>query len=417
MKELLGGGRFTRIENTFRKRCALGLEVAGQDGVRLDAFCSEDSEPEFCRIACGSGEGQIRCRADRVEKIRTSAGTGEPDVTACHAGITVGCVPLMDGGELLGGAFFGRCLAEPMAETATDDIVRQGGRRGVDEDLLSAAVGTLQRMGDGKLQAAADVLYDLLYEEMGLDAEVIGWRRERTRRQRHIERLIERQREEGVRPEYPLASERELMGKVKIADRVGTKGILDAILSAVLVRGEQDLKVRVLELLGQLSRSAIEGGADENLMLAKNAGYVEKVLGVDDRWDVCGWLGRALDDYIEQVCSSQDASKVTQVRPAAGYIEANYGKAVTLADVANASHLSVSRLAHVFKQQMGVTVIEYLTHVRIERAKELLLATEQNCTEICFAVGYNNQSYFTRTFKNLVGVTPSQFRSRNRRRK
>ena len=52
-----------------------------------------------------------------------------------------------------------------------------------------------------------------------------------------------------------------------------------------------------------------------------------------------------------------------------------------------------------------------------ERAKELLLTTDQACTEICFAVGYNNQSYFTRTFKNLVGVTPSQFRMRNRRRR
>ncbi|TFG48223.1 MAG: helix-turn-helix domain-containing protein, partial [Candidatus Brocadiia bacterium] len=48
--------------------------------------------------------------------------------------------------------------------------------------------------------------------------------------------------------------------------------------------------------------------------------------------------------------------------------------------------------------------------------KELLLATDQNCTEICFEVGYNNQSYFTRTFKELVGLTPRQFRVKNQRR-
>jgi two-component system response regulator YesN len=64
---------------------------------------------------------------------------------------------------------------------------------------------------------------------------------------------------------------------------------------------------------------------------------------------------------------------------------------------------------------MGITIVDYLTSVRIERAKQLLLATDQNCTEICFEVGYNNQSYFTRTFKDLVGMTPRQFRARNKR--
>jgi two-component system response regulator YesN len=106
---------------------------------------------------------------------------------------------------------------------------------------------------------------------------------------------------------------------------------------------------------------------------------------------------------------------VTQIRPAINYIDANYDKPIGLADVARASYMSVSRLAHIFKEQMGITLIDYLTSVRIERAKQLLLATTQNCTEICFQVGYNNQSYFTRTFKRLVGATPRQFRVKNLR--
>ena len=64
---------------------------------------------------------------------------------------------------------------------------------------------------------------------------------------------------------------------------------------------------------------------------------------------------------------------------------------------------------------MGITIFEYVTSVRIERAKQLLLSTNRSCTEICFEVGYNNQSYFTRTFKAVVGMTPRQFRNRNQR--
>ena len=107
--------------------------------------------------------------------------------------------------------------------------------------------------------------------------------------------------------------------------------------------------------------------------------------------------------------------KITQIKPAIDYIETNYDSAISLAHVAKAVHLSVSRLAHLFKEQMGITIIEYLTSVRIEHAKRLLLTTDKSCTEICFSVGYNNQSYFTRTFKELVGLTPRQFKNNNRR--
>ena len=112
---------------------------------------------------------------------------------------------------------------------------------------------------------------------------------------------------------------------------------------------------------------------------------------------------------------SRDAHKSSQIRPAISFMDANSHRAIALADVARARHLSTSRLAHVFKEQMGITVIEYLTRVRIGHAKRLLLSTELSCTEICLQVGYRNQSYFTRMFKRVVGMTPSEFRRTNPR--
>jgi len=176
------------------------------------------------------------------------------------------------------------------------------------------------------------------------------------------------------------------------------------------------LKARMLELLSILSRSAVEGGVNIDVMLEKNLTYLNKVMQINNQEDLCAWISAALNEFIELVYSSQDARKVSQIRPAINYIDANYNKPIILADVAKASHLSISRLAHIFKEQMGITIIDYLTSVRIERAKQLLLATDQNCTEICFQVGYNNQSYFTRTFKGLVGMTPRHFRVRNQRK-
>jgi len=173
--------------------------------------------------------------------------------------------------------------------------------------------------------------------------------------------------------------------------------------------------VRLLELLIVLSRSAVEGGVDVNTMLEKNLAYVNKVMQIETQEDLCAWISAALNEFIELVYSSQDARKMTQIRPAINYVDANYDKPITLTEIARASHLSVSRLAHLFKDQMGVTLMDYVTEVRIERAKELLLGTDQSCTDICFQAGYNNPSYFTRTFKSLAGATPRQFRVQNRR--
>jgi YesN/AraC family two-component response regulator len=152
-------------------------------------------------------------------------------------------------------------------------------------------------------------------------------------------------------------------------------------------------------------------------MLKRNLAYINKVIPIDNQEDLCVWISEALNEFIEMVYSSQDAKRITQIRPALNYIDANYDKPINLTDIAKSCHLSVSRLAHIFKDQMGITVIDYLTSVRIDRAKHLLVATDQNCTEICFQVGYNNQSYFTRTFKELVGMTPREFRSSNQRKK
>jgi two-component system response regulator YesN len=329
------------------------------------------------------------------------------------------CVPIMDKDKALGGVFFGKCLWEPVTQTLIRDVEKRLKGVPVDKKKLVDAIRKLPVIQGRKINEAAQFLFDLLYEVGGFDSRVVRWRRERSEQQSQIGEFIQERKKLGTEWQYPLESERELMSKVKIGDRTGAKEILNSILGTILFKTIGDLgilKARLLELLSILSRSAVEGGVNIDVMLEKNLTYVNKVMQINNQEDLCAWISTALNEFIDLVYSSQDARKVTQIRPAINYIDANYNKPVTLAEVAKASHLSVSRLAHIFKEQMGITIIDYLTSVRIERAKQLLLATEQNCTEICFEVGYNNQSYFTRTFKGLVGMTPRQFKTKNQRK-
>ncbi len=417
--KLLGKEKFERIEGVFRRHFKLGLETRNIRGKEIKQMCSADCKPRFCKVVQSSTAGRSRCNKERRRSLEIAIETGQSYISLCHAGIVLVCVPVMDKDKALGGIFFGKCLWEPVTQILVKDVEKRLNGIRLNRKKLTAAMRELPFIQGRKINEAAQFLFDLLYEVAAFDPRVIRWRRERSEQQSQIGEFIQERKKLGTEWQYPLESERELMGKVKIGDRTGAKEILNSILGTILFKtiGELGiLKARLLELLSILSRSAVEGGVDIDVMLEKNLNFVNKVMRINNQEDLCAWISTALNEFIELVYSSQDARKVSQIRPAINYIDANYNKPITLADVAKASHLSVSRLAHIFKEEMGITIIDYVTSVRIERAKQLLLATDQNCTEICFEVGYNNQSYFTRTFKGLVGMTPRQFKARNQRK-
>ena len=419
LKDVLSDEKFAKIEGEFRKRFGFGLEASEIDGRRIKKMCSGDCYPEFCKVVRGSTTGLKRCNEERKRSLKVAIETGQSYISLCHAGIVLVCVPVMDKEKALGGMFFGKCLWEPVTAMIVRDIQKRLKGLKIDRAKLARVIGKLAVVPGRKVNEAAEFLFDLLYEVGGFDPLVLRWHRHRSEQQSQIGEFIQEQKKLGAEWQYPLKSERELIRKVKIGDRTGAKEILNSILGTILFHNPNELgalKARLLELLSILSRSAVEGGVDIDVMLEKNLGYVNKVMRINEQGDLCAWISTALNEFIELVYSSQDSKKLTQIQPAINYIEANYDKAMTLGEIARASYLSVSRLAHVFKEQMGMTMIDYLTSVRIEKAKHLLLATDLNCTEVCFKVGYNNQSYFTRTFKELVGMTPRRFRVRNQRR-
>ncbi|GAB6988789.1 bifunctional transcriptional activator/DNA repair enzyme AdaA [Paenibacillus pini] len=92
------------------------------------------------------------------------------------------------------------------------------------------------------------------------------------------------------------------------------------------------------------------------------------------------------------------------------YIHINYMKKLTLPLLADISHGSPFHLHRTFKRIQGVTLLEYIQHIRMDRAKELLLTTKESIAEIGKHVGLTNTSYFITLFKKRTGQTPSSYR-------
>lgn len=92
------------------------------------------------------------------------------------------------------------------------------------------------------------------------------------------------------------------------------------------------------------------------------------------------------------------------------YINENYSEKITLNAIADSVGFSKYYISRLFKQHMGVTIIDYLIKVRLDKAKELLGKGEYSIKQISFMIGYSDPNYFTWSFKKYLGISPIKYR-------
>ena len=102
---------------------------------------------------------------------------------------------------------------------------------------------------------------------------------------------------------------------------------------------------------------------------------------------------------------------LARISNAIAHIETNYAKPVRLADLASTAHMSLSSLHRDFKSATGFSPIEYLICLRVRRGAGLLRQGKLNVTETAFQTGFNDSNYFSRKFREVMGISPRRFKS------
>ena len=104
-----------------------------------------------------------------------------------------------------------------------------------------------------------------------------------------------------------------------------------------------------------------------------------------------------------------------RVRNIIAFMNANIHRQLSVAELANAVHLSPSHFRRLFRQQTGKPVTKYLKDLRLQRSRNLLETTYLSIKQIAAKVGLTSISHFVAEFKKAQGVTPSRFAARYRR--
>ncbi|MCL1948242.1 MAG: AraC family transcriptional regulator [Turicibacter sp.] len=118
-------------------------------------------------------------------------------------------------------------------------------------------------------------------------------------------------------------------------------------------------------------------------------------------------------DLLELIIKQNEADAApqnTNISKALEFVQKRYADPIALHDVCGYLNLNICYFCTLFKSHVGMTFNNYVNKVRIEKAQELLRQTQLTVIDVAMSVGFNNQGYFTSTFKKFTQMTPTAYR-------
>jgi AraC family L-rhamnose operon transcriptional activator RhaR/AraC family L-rhamnose operon regulatory protein RhaS len=144
----------------------------------------------------------------------------------------------------------------------------------------------------------------------------------------------------------------------------------------------------------------------EEELLGRSGGF--KFMATAAFMEIVGYLSRCYGR-----AKNPDSRALLRIGEAISHLESNYQEPIDTGRLAQIAQMSRRNFMRSFQAAMGNSPIAHLIQLRVNRATGLLRRTDHSVTEIAFQVGFSDGNYFTRQFRKLLGVTPSEYRRQN----
>ncbi|KAF0815673.1 MULTISPECIES: response regulator transcription factor [unclassified Cytobacillus] len=165
------------------------------------------------------------------------------------------------------------------------------------------------------------------------------------------------------------------------------------------------------------SKTIVVSGYDDfdymrNAICYKSFDYILKPIDPDILNEI---LERAINEWNQQntslECTQEQNRELNVIQQIEQFLLESYNKDINLQEIADRFYLSREYISRKFKQEYQATITDFITNVRISKAKELLLNPKLKIYEIAFQVGYQDEKYFSKVFKKTEGISPNEYRS------
>ena len=224
--------------------------------------------------------------------------------------------------------------------------------------------------------------------------------------------------------------ERKLLAAYQRGDSDTGSRVLNELMEssiAAFPNNFEAIRLRAIELLVLLSRAAstqppeLEGGAGgasesqatgSETLTEINEINLKRIQESKTTEELMENLRRAAGRMSGKIFSFQGIRHASALRKAQRYIWENYTRKISLEDIAAASGLSAPYFSTIFNEEMGEKLSSHLNRLRVERAASMLKETGKPLKEIAELCGFEDQSWFSKVFKSLTGVSPGKYRER-----
>ncbi len=401
---------FEELSREFSSKTGLPLVLVNREGEIL----YEHNPVNLCRQLSLEDDIEPVLREWRKKTVDGSFRWGEAYFSMNPLGLVCFAVPVIRDCVLAGACISGFVIFPEMRKDFDRDVsrsIREVLGREIEVELSTLEVTVVSRR---KIRLHADLLFRLLKRNRMSDLSILSEKKELTDQQLNIAYYIECiKREKPDTARLILEKQDRIIEKVFIGDITGAKEIMNEFLGYIFFDSGMNfdmLKIRVMELVIILSRSAVEYGVKPGELLGLNYSHLSDLFKITDYEKLCQRLTVILDKYISTISSLKKSRKNFEAKKMTDYIDQHFSEKVTSEDLAREAGLSVSRALHLLKEETGVSFSDYLKKARIECGKFLLANTDDSIADIAVSAGFSDQSHFTRQFKELEKITPRQYR-------
>lgn len=173
----------------------------------------------------------------------------------------------------------------------------------------------------------------------------------------------------------------------------------------------EEVYLLIQRLLIRMEQAMLDIDIDVNSLLGFEKNIVIEVYRYNTLEDIKNWFLKICRGISAELLQQRESFSENLVLQAQQYIKEHYENPdINVGLVSQNLAISVSYFSNLFKSHTGETFTEYLTQIRMEKAKDLLLSTKMKSYEIAYKVGYSDPHYFSIAFKKKLGLTPTQFR-------
>ena len=212
--------------------------------------------------------------------------------------------------------------------------------------------------------------------------------------------------------DYPIDLEKDLFKKVGEGDIEGAitcaKRFFDWMQESYADE-IMNIRLKILEFALMAEHMAYENGGMTYKFTSRRE-YLTDVINMSEFSELKKWFVEKIADAAKNLVNKREEKSNNLIESAVEYIKENYSKNISLDDVSRIVNISPYYFSKLFKEETGEGFVEFLTGIRIRKAKELLAASQLSMKEICSEIGYSDPNYFSRIFKKNVGVSPTEYK-------